>query len=301
MKINGDKYSYKDWWEGRISLFYAPLKYREGDILPPHVTWDQIKPDDITKIKEKLKELFDEQLGALFQLWKDTFLNQYKNSKLKEVYLNGEKQQVNDIMFSDIPPGKLLITAHWNDHVFKPSDLQEIQNNIKKVIVQGIALEYDFVHSPHFLFQDDDKIPSEIYAQCCWNYNEWLNEFEETQKEEEPPIEELQTKVRTELENPYPDIFKNGYAYQMFLELKEKVCEKTIAADYGFIFYRMKAENLKAIHPGVRHKAFSEFLEGNFNIKVRNSKLPNKNPAGKQYFYSAILKKYEANILGKKK
>ncbi|HXB42306.1 MAG TPA: hypothetical protein VNZ49_17335 [Bacteroidia bacterium] len=99
-------------------------------------------------------------------------------------------------------------------------------------------------------------------------------------------------------ENLYPLIFKNGYAYQMFLELKElTVKNKTIVADYSFIFHKMKDKHLKAINAIVTGPAFIEFLNKNFKTEIDVKKLPFKNPNSKLQVYSTILNKYQSNIL----
>lgn len=99
-------------------------------------------------------------------------------------------------------------------------------------------------------------------------------------------------------ENPHPLIFLNGYAYQMFLELKElTVKEKTVVADYSFIFHKMKDKTIKAINSVVTEPAFIEFLNENFHTDISVTKLPYRNPDTKQPLYTATLDKYKADIL----
>jgi hypothetical protein len=94
-------------------------------------------------------------------------------------------------------------------------------------------------------------------------------------------------------ENPYPTIFKDGCAYQMFLELKAlTVKDNSIVADYGFIFHQMKKKTIQAINSIVTEPAFIKFLNTNFQTDISVVKLPYKDPEYKQKPYSIILGKY---------
>ena len=108
-------------------------------------------------------------------------------------------------------------------------------------------------------------------------------------------VKELHTSTP---ENPHPLIFKNGYAYQMFLELKGlTVKTRTVVADYSFIFHKMKGKNLKAINAVITEPAFIEFLNKHFQANISAIKLPIRNPDNKQQTYSTVLTKYKECIL----
>ena len=49
------KYTYKDWFSGKISLLYSPIKIGSE---VNRVGWEEIKYTDIPKIKKAQKELF---------------------------------------------------------------------------------------------------------------------------------------------------------------------------------------------------------------------------------------------------
>jgi hypothetical protein len=69
------KYSYIDWWSGSICLIKATIlinkDYKEE--LPIRVTWDEIKHDDVFKIKEKQIEIFDAAVTEKLKTWQDNF------------------------------------------------------------------------------------------------------------------------------------------------------------------------------------------------------------------------------------
>ncbi|MES2592703.1 MAG: hypothetical protein V4608_12530 [Bacteroidota bacterium] len=103
-------------------------------------------------------------------------------------------------------------------------------------------------------------------------------------------------KATQDFENPHPSIFKNGYAYQMFIELKElTVKQNTVVADYSFIFHNMKAKPINAINSTVTEPAFIEFLNTNFQTDISVLKLPFRNPAHKKPIYTSIVNKYLTN------
>lgn len=100
------------------------------------------------------------------------------------------------------------------------------------------------------------------------------------------------------IENPHPNIFKNQYAYQMFLDLKNStVKQKTIVADYSFIFHKMNDKSIEAINSFVTEPAFIKFLNKYHNAQIDEVKLPFRNPKNKEPLYAMILNKYQANIL----
>lgn len=98
--------------------------------------------------------------------------------------------------------------------------------------------------------------------------------------------------------NPYPSIFKNGYAYSLFVELQElTVRVRTRVADYSFIYHKMKAKNIQAIHKTVTEPAFIQFLNKTYNTDIGLNKLPFRNPESKQTIYKATLKKHKGDII----
>ena len=99
------------------------------------------------------------------------------------------------------------------------------------------------------------------------------------------------------IENPYDDIFKNGSAYQMFMELKMyTVTNKNVVADYSFIYHKMKHKSINGIKKNVTQPDFIEFLNENFDTTISVKKLPFKNPSSNHLAYKIILSKYIDSI-----
>jgi hypothetical protein len=99
-------------------------------------------------------------------------------------------------------------------------------------------------------------------------------------------------------ENPFPFIFKNDHAFDMFMELKNlTVKQNSIVADYSYIFHKMKHKDLGAINKSVTQPVFIEFLNSTQNTDISVNKLPFRNPSSKQPVYSTVLDKYKAKII----
>lgn len=293
------KYSYLDWWNGKICFIYAMVVYKEKDKekIPPRVTWAEIKETDIPKIREKQRQIFKAGVCEKINIWKADFAKRYKNSKATTLLLSRELHKFADIMYGPIPYTNDPVIL-YRGVLFPINSLSVIKNYIDNTKVNGATIEYDFIHSPNFLFQNKAEIIPQIYAECCWLYVRWL-ELHLKQKQRKrkskalpPTLDDIAPK------NPFPNTFTNGYAYNMFLELQKlTVAEKTIAADYGFIFHHMKKKSLKAIHSSLSHRSFIKFLNDNKYADLDIIKLPFKNPLKKQATLSILLEKYKESIL----
>lgn len=100
-----------------------------------------------------------------------------------------------------------------------------------------------------------------------------------------------------EPENKYPKIFKNSYAYQMFIELKKLTVDKNPLADYGFIYYKLIDKKIGAINDNITHPKFIDFLRKEFDVDITAKKFTFKNQQNKQQAYNTTLEKYKANII----
>jgi len=296
------KYSYDDWWTGRVCLNSAPA-ININPKKKPLVTEEDIREADMARIKKKQKVLFNNQVKSLLKKWKSDFLKRYNNSRLKETLLTEEIKQVDGIFNYPILPETLIIFHHWIVS-FTAETLKRIQQYHANFNIKGLERNYDFMHSPNSPYQDLNKIPDEIYAESCMEYWLWLKELAsppviKTTVVQPPNISNAQNPQKpVEPANLDIGIFKNGYACQFFLDLKQStVKEDTLAADYGFIFFKLKDPDLKAIHPSTKHKDFFAFLKEKCQVIVPGTKFPKTNPKGKQAIYNELLKKHQTHIL----
>jgi hypothetical protein len=131
-------------------------------------------------------------------------------------------------------------------------------------------------------------------------FDNWLKEIQplsQPQPQNSLPIIE-ENKDSKEPINLYPKIFKNGYAWEMFLELKRLSVDKNPLADYSFIYFKMFDKRLGAINETVTHPIFIKFLNDNCDTDISAKKLTFKDQLNKHKLYSTTLNKFQADILG---
>lgn len=290
------KYSYKDWWCGNISLIYATICYKSNEAPPLLINWEQIVESDIIKIKEKQEVYFNKDVYTYLLKWKDDFLNRTKFSEDPDILLARELIKFKEITLGPIIAG---ITINIEGIIFDANTLSEIKNYINSKI-NGTFAGYDFVQSPNCPYRNPNKIPNQVYAQCCWSYLKWLENFDYTKENESDPefeMTSLQTDDIKEPYNPNTEIFKNGYAYNLFIELKQAiVLPNTKLADYGFIYHFLKHGELKAINKGVSHDTFINYLNNKHDAMIKTIKLVNTNTPRKTNIANNLIENYRAHI-----
>jgi hypothetical protein len=182
-KIPVKKYTYSDWWEGRVVLAYATIFNKENEhfIL---CTWEDFESEnDIVKIKNKQKEIFDQGTKKLCDSWVRIFSAQYEKSEIKKLYLEREIEDTATIIFENddpkFPTFQLELPMKNHNVLFYVTDLLEIRRFINDIIIQGKERNYDFIHSPQSLQQNKIlKAPLKVFAQAFWDYLKWLRNFD---------------------------------------------------------------------------------------------------------------------------
>lgn len=295
------KYTYKEWWEGKVVLIHSTFQYAKEK--PIITTWENFNEKEKSKIKEQQKQLFEKRVKELFQQFTDTFSESYSKSKMKERLLKNEIEQCKTIMFAPIPNYDLLKLKHWG-FLFEYQDLADIQHYIKETLERGLDFGYDFIHSPNCEYQIKGKTPAQIYAQSIWEYHQWLVLFsanlnnerksgniQESEKVEiRPKVDKIENNIP---ENPHPEIFINADAYNLFLELQYLIVkDETIIADFAFIFHTMKKDQF--IFSDIKHKTFINLLNNKFNANIFVDKFPYKNQIVYLNIYNKILSKYKS-------
>jgi hypothetical protein len=163
---------FESWLKGDVTLLYSDVFYKEED-KPVFVTWDNFSEPEVLKIKKMQKEIFDKNVSINLEKFKSEFTKRYSKSLMPDEFLEIEKQECFNILFSKIPNKELVLTKNWKIP-FTYSDLLEIQEYANKVILRGIDICLDFVHSPNNKYQLSNKIPSQVYAQLLYDYFKWL-------------------------------------------------------------------------------------------------------------------------------
>lgn len=178
------KYTYEDWWAGKVYLLYCPVSYFPKDKLKigKQVDWNNFEEVEINKIKTKQKELFEEIGHKTLQSYKKIFLETYKKSKFKALYLNDELEDIKFIIFysfGDINLNETYLFKLKNRTLVQNGFyFSRIKNYINETIKKGVDPSYDFIPSPNYKYQNHPHLivtlPAQLFAQVCLDYYQWL-------------------------------------------------------------------------------------------------------------------------------
>lgn len=285
------KYTYEDWWDGTICLNTSVTICREQDEkFIKRVSWHEITEGDIDKIKEKQRELFFAKVTETLDKLMKHFQEGCQNSRLPELFFEKELVKVESFLYDIFPVEKIILFPEYGIK-FDNFCLDNIQKYVKRHFIDGQIIEFDFMHSPNFLFKEE--IPYQIYAETFWQYSKWLNPPEENLAPENNNTKNGES-IPT---NPNTKIFKNGYAYSFFSDLMEyTVNEKSVTADFSFIFHKLRNQNIEAINSNVTQPCFIDFVNQQTDFHIKANKLNFVEPKSKEKIYNLLLDKYKNDI-----
>ena len=299
------KYNYNDWWKGKV-VFNVPFIINEKEKCPILVTLSDFEDADVAKIEEKQKEIFFQKVNQKYKELYDIFLRKYKKSELKKQLLKIHVEGVNKMLRGKIKneeiinlnEERIIFFKHTNVP-FTEQQIEDIHDYYNNSILKG-NIYFDFIQSPNSIYHSVEFI--NVLAHSLWNHYKWLLmslkkiESKQNTTKVEKTIEQDKEPQEPQIpQNPHSKIFKNGFAYQMFIELKDKTAiTDNINADFAFIFHKMRDNEY--INKKVKHREFIDFLNENFFTKMVDVKFPFRNPKYKEKIYSKILEKYEPLI-----
>jgi hypothetical protein len=289
-----EKYSYLDWWKGSICLMQAPLWVNKDnkDELPTRVNWDEIMEDDIIKIKEKQKEIFNTAVTEKLGIWQADFLRRYSKSEFQDILLDDEMNKFCGILFDPISIQGNNVSI--NGILFDPNSIASIKGYIASTKIGGEDFDFDLIHSINCIYQNSVSNNDIIYAEATWKYLKWMETFKKSEITIAENEQIFDKEKKKELENPNPLIFKNGQSYRLFLELKQAiVIQKSEYADISFIFRKLRYCDQEAINPTVTHKIFIKYLNYAHSIKIKHDKFTNATSKRKEAIFSDIFEKYK--------
>ena len=212
--------TFQDWDEGRVIHWcceaYIPFE-AEAQII--RFNWEDVSNEDIEKIKSKQSEIFNEETSRILSLWKQIFTSNLSEFSNKEKYIENELSDMRIILSIDESLNVVHHSMPFLNHkglVFDEESLSQIRDYFQGVILLGKNRSFDFINSRNFKYQHLNKTPSEIYAQVCWYFYNWLLKF----NIEIESIDKIETseneKVATEIEknnanfNALLSIFENN-------------------------------------------------------------------------------------------
>jgi hypothetical protein len=238
------KYKFESWYNGDVTLLYSEVFYKENENddknnEPVFVTWDNFAKSEVVKIKEKQKEIFDENVNLYLTKFQTEFEKRFKKSLMAAEFLEMEKNECFNILYTEIPNSEIIITSNWKIP-FNFNDLLEIQEYANKTILRGIENCLDFIHSPNNKYQIKDKIPPQVYAQTLYEYYNWLNSGFKSDKDKDNVLINIE-KINTDsLWFKVGLFFANGQISQLIENYKNITMPNftAISKELGNINYR---------------------------------------------------------------
>lgn len=170
------KLTLKDWWSGKVylntceSVFPSKSEYFAG------VDISEFNKMAQKKIAIKQKELFDKQVNNEFERLKKLFLEKFQRSVEKEELRKNEIRICTQILKG---PSKIdMEIPIWKkrDIAFIAKNLVEIRSFYYSHFVNGNEMNYNFVNSPKFQYQDKNKLSTQIYVYVIYYFLKWLND-----------------------------------------------------------------------------------------------------------------------------
>lgn len=243
------------------------LDYLEFGILN-HKGLDKGTRDFFQKLIDEKRMELKEHTTKL----KDNIIQFYKDDLIKN--FSEWKQKLNNPLATELQ--------------FLEIEKTKCENTINKAKELNVKLYHG--EPSHLLYKETNELTKLKII------NERIIELSEPQQSNTLPLNTDKNESK-EPENKYPKIFKNGYAYQMFIELKNLTVDKNHLADYGFIYYKLFDKKVGAINDNITHPKFINFLVKEFNADIVAKKFTFKNQQNKQQAYNTTLEKYKDNII----
>lgn len=167
------KYTYDDWWNGDVTLVFASKVWT--DVEPVVATWDDFSEEDVARIKEKQRSMFNDQVQELFSSFCAEFIAGYGRSEMQKKLLSDEIQACYGILFKPIPKAETVIYSHWNLSLDYYTCIG-IQEYVKHTLERGQEYSCADIHSPNCKYQEKKKPKAKVSAHAIWKYYKWLKQ-----------------------------------------------------------------------------------------------------------------------------
>ncbi|MEJ7737439.1 MAG: hypothetical protein WKF97_08435 [Chitinophagaceae bacterium] len=213
-QIEVQEYDFMDWWEGRISGPWQPGKHLVLNTTEQKYHYDLLKEEEWSKIEERRKAIYFDQVERLTEGFIHTFKKRYEISEAKDRLLQIEIERYEKLLFAE----KLPISVRTNRHfpldeiylpsgeipdfskmiakgveglnpdykgetvqLFKPSklntiDICEIRDIYEKIIVNGIR-DFAFTNSPNCQIKIGAGDSPFVRVESIAKYYNWLLDF----------------------------------------------------------------------------------------------------------------------------
>lgn len=296
-------YTYDDWLNGKVVLVYSRLEYNRKEISEPIiVSWDNFNLIDRNNIQKNQELIFQALLNEKFESLKADFENKFSLSKSKIDLVNTILRRLNEVI-----KGRLRCNNHYcvssdGNLTLDINYYDEIKWYIKHFYIGGLRYDFSNVQSQKSPYNNHLEVMPEIFVEAIYKMIDCLNTAKMEILQGKGKSTFLNTNdnqiIKSEDENPFPEIFSSKEAYNFFLDLEKNTFnDKYKKASYSFIFLKMKHDKLNyPIKSYVTQREFCEFLAKNRNIDIFPYKLKRINPKNKQAPFEECLKRYNASL-----
>lgn len=161
-------YTYNDWLKGNVILnflVFIPKDYP----LPTLVGWDSFTEEDVLKIKDKQKKIFNLEVNKKLSDYKKQFLEEFESIKnrnkgddfilgLPDYYVQNMINWCEEILFDEL--------SYFDTYLY------DVKKYVEQTIIRG--KNYETIHSKFSKYQDKNIINPTIYAESVYMFWKWL-------------------------------------------------------------------------------------------------------------------------------
>lgn len=175
--------TFKKWFEGN-AVHISSVVYNTGKKKIKYFDWENVSISNAKKIKEEQNKIGETVVSDIVVTWKKVFeskIIEYENPSafcsneihdFKTILQLDEKLKV---LIENYNP--LMVFLNHKELKFDDETLYEIRTQVHDVLILKKKKDYSFIHSPRFPHVIKGKIPSQLYADACYEYYLWLLEY----------------------------------------------------------------------------------------------------------------------------
>ncbi len=175
--------TYNEWFDG-MAVHFSTIVFNVNPAELKFFDWKNVSEEDAKKIINVQQKIAKKKVSKLFDLWKKSFevkINEYENAltfcsneihDFKTILQLDEKLKV---LIENYNP--LMVFLNHKELKFDDETLYEIRTQAHDVLILKKKKDYSFIHSPRFPHVIKGKIPSQLYAEACYEYYLWLLEY----------------------------------------------------------------------------------------------------------------------------
>ena len=174
LKMKKSLFNYTDWYLGKVYLDTCASEIPKNSTeVPIKVSIVDLSDYNLKKIQSKQKEIFNKSFKDLFEKFKNTFNERYKNSKAKVLFLNREIQDNRKILFTTPIKDVVFLNRKFS---ISADDIENMRDFIENQMIKGDEY-FGFVHSPKFKYPYEKFNNDFVYAAATFHYYNWLMKF----------------------------------------------------------------------------------------------------------------------------